>query len=65
MLLASVRRSIFSSDTERKAFLARLMEGIKNILTTQHGLKDPENYHQFCRLLGLSPSARPGRTDPR
>lgn len=51
LYFASVRRSIFSSDTERKNFLARLMEGIRNILVLRQGIMQPDNYHQFCRLL--------------
>jgi exportin-7 len=52
MLLASVRRSLFSDDKERKRFLTQLMVGICRILQSQQGLNDAENYHEFCRLLG-------------
>ncbi|OQS03410.1 exportin, partial [Thraustotheca clavata] len=51
MLLASVRRSLFSPDQERAAFLSRLLTGICRIISTQQGLSDPNNYHEFCRLL--------------
>jgi exportin-7 len=51
-LLASVRRSMFSDDTERKRFLKQLMLGIRQVLQTQQGLDDADSYHEFCRLLG-------------
>lgn len=51
MLLASVRRSLFSPDTERMKFLGFLMTGVRNIITNQQGLSDQQNYHEFCRLL--------------
>ena len=50
--LASVRRSLFSSETERVAFLARLVSGTRDILAAQVGLQHHNNYHEFCRLLG-------------
>ncbi|CCI50333.1 unnamed protein product [Albugo candida] len=50
MLLASVRRSIFS-EKDRAIFLSRLLTGICQILSTQQGLSEQENYHEFCRLL--------------
>lgn len=50
--LASVRRSLFSNDTERSKFLAHLMTGTKEILQTGQGLADHDNYHEYCRLLG-------------
>jgi exportin-7 len=49
--LASVRRSIFSTDAERAKFLAYLVHAITDILRSQHGLADPSNFHGFCRLL--------------
>mmetsp|Transcript_7505 Transcript_7505/g.12746 ORF Transcript_7505/g.12746 Transcript_7505/m.12746 type:complete len:1077 (-) Transcript_7505:234-3464(-) len=51
VLLASLRRSLFSSDEERYAFLSRLMRGTLHILQSQHGLTDHDNYHELCRLL--------------
>ncbi|XP_044573310.1 ran-binding protein 16 isoform X3 [Drosophila ananassae] len=48
--MTSVRRSLFS-NSERTKFLTNLVEGVRNILTNLHGLNDPENYHEFCRLL--------------
>ena len=50
--MASVRRSLFSSEVERIAFLGRLIRGSRDILASQMGLQHHENYHEFCRLLG-------------
>ncbi|TDH72778.1 hypothetical protein CCR75_000536 [Bremia lactucae] len=52
MLFASVRRNLFTPDKERSVFLAQLLHGICAILRAQDGLSDPQNYHEFCRLLG-------------
>ena len=49
--LGSLRRSLFSSDEERQAFLQRMMAGTLRILQTQCGLSDHANYHELCRLL--------------
>ncbi|XP_061393190.1 ran-binding protein 16 [Musca vetustissima] len=48
--MTSVRRSLFN-NSERTKFLTHLVEGVKNILVNLHGLRDPDNYHEFCRLL--------------
>ncbi|KRK06385.1 ran-binding protein 16 isoform X1 [Drosophila yakuba] len=48
--MTSVRRSLFS-NSERTKFLTHLVEGVRDILNTLHGLSDPDNYHEFCRLL--------------
>lgn len=45
-----MRRSLFS-NTERAKFLTHLVGGVKNILENSQGLSDPDNYHEFCRLL--------------
>ena len=50
--LASVRRSLFASEAERVAFLARLVAGSRDVLRAQAGLQHHGNYHEFCRLLG-------------
>ncbi|GAQ78625.1 Nuclear transport receptor RanBP16 [Klebsormidium nitens] len=50
--LASVRRSLFSGETERSKFLSHLMTGTREILRTQQGLSEHDNYHEYCRLLG-------------
>lgn len=52
MLFASVRRNLFSPDKERATFLSQLLTGICEILSTQQGLSDQQNYHEFCRLIG-------------
>ncbi len=52
ILLSSIRRSLFPSDKDRAAFLARLINGIREMLKNQTGLQHQDNYHQFCRLLG-------------
>lgn len=48
--ITSVRRSLFS-NTERAKFLSALVVNIKNILENSQTLSDPDNYHEFCRLL--------------
>lgn len=48
--ITSVRRSLLSNQ-ERSRFLSALVGGVKNILETSHGFNNPENYHEFCRLL--------------
>lgn len=50
VLLASVRRTLFQSQ-QRLEYIGRLLYFINEIFRTSHGLNDPENYHQFCRLL--------------
>lgn len=50
--LASVRRSLFTSEPERASFLARLLRGTADILRSRAGLQEHANYHEFCRLLG-------------
>lgn len=39
------------SNNERAKFLSTLVVNIKNILKNSQGLSDPDNYHEFCRLL--------------
>ncbi|UYV75244.1 XPO7 [Cordylochernes scorpioides] len=48
--IASVRRSLFN-NAERAKFLAQLVNGVKSILENPVDLSDPNNYHEFCRLL--------------
>lgn len=48
--ITSVRRSLFN-NAERAKFLSTLVVNIKNILENSQGLSDPDNYHEFCRLL--------------
>ena len=49
--MASVRRSLFASETERNAYLQRLIAGTADILARNQGLGEHANYHEFCRLL--------------
>ena len=49
--MISVRRSLFSSDAERKRFLVHIMRGVCEILREKQGLKDEDCYHSFCKLL--------------
>ncbi|XP_025093793.1 exportin-7-like isoform X2 [Pomacea canaliculata] len=48
--MASVRRSLFN-NAERAKFLNHLVIGVRSILENPQGLSDPNNYHEFCRLL--------------
>merc|ERR1719412_1448548 len=48
--IASVRRSLFN-NAERGKFLNQLVTGVREILQHPTGLTDPNNYHEFCRLL--------------
>uniref|UniRef100_A0A8C1L6P0 Exportin 7 n=1 Tax=Cyprinus carpio TaxID=7962 RepID=A0A8C1L6P0_CYPCA len=48
--IASVRRSLFN-NAERAKFLSLLVDGVKRILENPQSLSDPNNYHEFCRLL--------------
>lgn len=50
--LSSVRRSLFSSEQERTAFLQGLITNLHVIMKSKHGLEHMENYHEFCRILG-------------
>jgi hypothetical protein len=50
--LASVRRSLFTGEAERSAFLNRLVAGTRDVLRGNRGLAEHGNYHEFCRLLG-------------
>ena len=49
--LASVRRSLFASETERNEYLRRLVAGTSDVLLARRGLGEHANYHEFCRLL--------------
>lgn len=51
VLLGSLRRSLFTSDEERQAFLLRMMSGTLSILQQHCGLSEHDNYHELCRLL--------------
>eukprot|EP00186_Timspurckia_oligopyrenoides_P005112 CAMPEP_0182444570 /NCGR_PEP_ID=MMETSP1172-20130603/2985_1 /TAXON_ID=708627 /ORGANISM="Timspurckia oligopyrenoides, Strain CCMP3278" /LENGTH=1058 /DNA_ID=CAMNT_0024640159 /DNA_START=44 /DNA_END=3217 /DNA_ORIENTATION=+ len=49
--LSSVRRSLFSNDEKRTAFLNIHLRFMLEILRNRHGLGEHENYHHFCRWL--------------
>jgi exportin-7 len=49
--MASVRRTLFNSEEERKQFLANLMMVMIDILRHKRGLSVLANHHEFCRLL--------------
>jgi exportin-7 len=49
--LGSLRRSLFSSDEERLAFLHRMLNGTLALMRGQVGLTDHDNHHELCRLL--------------
>jgi hypothetical protein len=52
--LVSVRRSIFSGETERRKLLALVFRGTLDIMTHEGGgmgLADPQCFHLFARLL--------------
>lgn len=48
--ITSVRRSLLTNQ-ERAKFLSHLVNGIKAILENPQGLSNPDNFHEFCRLL--------------
>ncbi|KAG0271184.1 Exportin 7, partial [Linnemannia exigua] len=51
---ASIRRSLFSGDDSRHAYIYRFMQEIMLTLTSaagQNKLQDLGNYHEFCRML--------------
>ena len=48
--IASVRRSLFN-NAERAKFLNQLVSGVRKILQNPTDLSEPNNYHEFCRLL--------------
>ena len=50
MQIASVRRSLFN-NAERAKFLNQLVTGVRKILQNPTDLSEPNNYHEFCRLL--------------
>ena len=50
MFILSVRRSLFN-NAERAKFLNQLVAGVRKILQNPTDLTEPNNYHEFCRLL--------------
>jgi len=60
ILLTSIRRSLFSTDSDRSAFLTTLMTGITGLMSTQTGLEHADNYHQVrqrCEATRQSPTS--------
>lgn len=51
-LWASVRRTLFSADSERRIFLGELVAGCRDIMRDELGLGHQQCFHRFCRLLG-------------
>eukprot|EP00667_Euglena_gracilis_P000992 EG_transcript_991 len=49
--VATIRRSFFNNDEERKAWLQHILAGALVVLQQKKGLNDPDNYFEFCRLL--------------
>lgn len=49
--LASMRRTLFSSDELRLANISRHVSATLEVLQTRRGLDDHDNYHHFCRWL--------------
>ena len=52
VLLASLRRSLYSKEEERAAMLSSFIKGTSKILSSRAGLEDEECFHEVCRLLG-------------
>jgi hypothetical protein len=48
--LANIRRAMFQ-ENQRAMLITRLQRETLNIMSTNQGLGDPDNFHSFCRLL--------------
>ena len=46
-----MRRTLFSSDLERRRFLGHIVRGVVDVLREEQGLADEDCYHAFARLL--------------
>jgi exportin-7 len=51
VLLASVRRSLFTGDEDRQSYLKNLISGTVNLLKNRESISDEETLHQISRLL--------------
>ncbi|KAI8393567.1 armadillo-type protein [Radiomyces spectabilis] len=51
VMIASVRKSLFTTHNERSAFVLALMDGAREIMLTSQGMNDADNYNGFCRFL--------------
>lgn len=49
--MASVRRSLFTGDDERKAYLQKFLLGMEKLMQSSLGLGNHDTYHEYCRLL--------------
>lgn len=49
--LASMRRTLFATEDLRVANIGRHVSATLDILQSQRGLNDHQNYHHFCRWL--------------
>lgn len=53
VLLASIRRSLFTKEEKRSNYLAHICAGTVEIMRDNAAsLEDPDNFHHFCRLMG-------------
>eukprot|EP00210_Caulerpa_lentillifera_P005833 g5577.t1 len=50
--IASVRRSLFPHETDRRKFLEKLVCTTLTILKSNLNLQDIQNYNEFCKLIG-------------
>lgn len=50
--IASVRRSLFPHESDRRKFLEGLVSTALTILKGNLNLQDIQNYNEFCKLLG-------------
>ncbi|KAI1719305.1 exportin-7-B [Ditylenchus destructor] len=48
--LTSVRRMLFD-PSDRQKYLDQIVTGLKLVLDSPAKLQEPENFHQFCRIL--------------
>ncbi|KAG0169013.1 Exportin 7 [Apophysomyces sp. BC1034] len=51
VMVASTRKALFNGEAERSKFVVGMMQGIRDIILTAHGMNDADNYNEFCRLL--------------
>ncbi|KAI8637367.1 armadillo-type protein [Parasitella parasitica] len=49
--IAATRKALFSGEDERSKFVTAIMNGIRDVIITSHGLTDTDCYNGFCRLI--------------
>ncbi|KAI8992667.1 armadillo-type protein [Pilobolus umbonatus] len=49
--IAATRKALFTGEEERSKFVLTIMQGIREIALSSHGLSDPDSFNGFCRLL--------------